>query len=173
MAHLFALIIGYPKRPMKYALYFFCIAVLLLVTGCRAGGDAANPPLDATGSPPALDPQRVEQGEAIYALHCATCHGANLEGEADWKLQNPDGSFRSPPHDAGGHTWHHSDTQLIDAVRLGGARLPSDIGGTSAMPAYDAILTDDEIAAVLDYIKSAWPAEQRQYQWDITRQSQP
>lgn len=157
---------------MKCALYISLIAALLLVTGCQAGSDASSP--RAPGElPPALDSRRVEQGEATYAQQCATCHGANLEGEADWKLQNPDGSFRSPPHDETGHTWHHSDTQLIDAVRLGGARLPADVGGTSAMPAYDAILTDEEIAAVLDYIKSTWPAEQRQYQWDITRQSQP
>jgi mono/diheme cytochrome c family protein len=173
LAHLFGLIIGYPKRPMKYALYIFCIAVLLLATGCRAGGDAATPLSDAAVSPPALDPQRVEQGEAIYAQHCATCHGASLEGEADWKLQNADGSFRSPPHDAGGHTWHHSDAQLIDAIRRGGARLPADIGGTSAMPAYDAILSAGEIAAVLEFIKSAWPEEQRLYQWQITLQAQP
>ena len=159
---------------MKRVYTTFCTAVFLLsITGCRAGGEAATPPQSASGSPPALDPQRVEQGEGIYAQHCATCHGVALEGEADWKLQNADGSFRAPPHDASGHTWHHSDAQLIDAVRRGGARLSADVGGTSAMPADDTILSDGEIAAVLDFIKSTWPEEQRLYQWERTLQSQP
>lgn len=156
---------------MKCALFTFLMTVLLLATGCRAGSDVTSSS-EAGESPPALNPQRVARGAEVYALHCAMCHGAELEGEADWKLQNPDGSFRSPPHDETGHTWHHGDAQLIDAVRLGGARLPADIGGTSAMPAYDTILTDEEIAAVLDYIKSAWPEEQRLYQWQITLQTQ-
>jgi len=172
LAHLFSPIISYPLWLMKRALYIILIAALLPATGCRVGSEAVSP-VEARESPPILDPEHVEQGKTIYAQHCAACHGANLAGEADWKVQNPDGSFRSPPHDADGHTWHHGDTQLIDAIRLGGARLPEDIGGTSAMPAYDTILTDDEIAAVIHYIKSTWPDEQRQYQWDITRQSQP
>ena len=40
-------------------------------------------------------------------------------------------------------------------------------------PAYDTILSDGEIAAVLDFIKSTWPEEQRLYQWERTLQSQP
>lgn len=155
----------------KFTVPFLVTIVLILLVGC--GTTNSDTPHPATNEPPALDPQQVARGKEIYALHCASCHGANLEGEVDWKLQNPDGSFRSPPHDETGHTWHHGDAQLVDAVRFGGARLPADVGGTSAMPAYDALLTDDEIAAVLDYIKSTWPAEQRQYQWDITRQTQP
>lgn len=145
---------------------------MLLLSGCGSAGDLASPPTSST-TLPALDPQQVEQGAEIYALHCAACHGANLEGEADWKMQNADGSFRSPPHDASGHTWHHSDAQLIDAVRLGGARLPADVGGTSAMPAYESILTAEEIGAVLDFIKSTWPEEQRLYQWERSMNAQP
>ena len=157
---------------MRFVLYLFCLAaVVISVTGCRSGdgGDV----LPETDSPPAIDPRSIELGEDLYALHCADCHGVALEGEADWKLQNADGSFRAPPHDASGHTWHHSDAQLIDAIRLGGSRLPEDIGGISHMPGYHSTLTEREIVAVLDYIKSKWPEEQRQYQWDITRQTRP
>lgn len=145
-------------------------ATLLLLTGCGTSGNATPSSAGPAESPPTPDPRLVEQGESIYAQHCAECHGANLEGEADWKLQNPDGSFRAPPHDANGHTWHHSDAQLIDAIRLGGTRLSPDVGGTSPMPAYGDILTDDDIAAVLDYIKSTWPEDIRLYQWERTTQ---
>lgn len=150
--------------------YILTCAALLLVTGCGAGSNATAPSTGPAESPPTLDPQLVEQGKSVYAQHCAECHGANLEGEAGWKLQNPDGSFRAPPHDASGHTWHHSDAQLIDAVHRGGARLSPDVGGTSAMPAYGDTLTDEEITAVLDYIKSTWPEEIRRAQWERTTQ---
>jgi mono/diheme cytochrome c family protein len=91
-----------------------------------------------------------------------------LEGEPEWQGQNPDGSFRAPPHDAGGHTWHHGDRVLLEAIRLGGGRLPAEVGGTSAMPAFAAVLSDREIAAVLSFIKSAWPEEIRAVQWEMT-----
>lgn len=145
-------------------------AALLLLAGCGTSGNTSPPSTGPAESPPAPNPQLVEQGKSVYVQYCAECHGANLEGEADWKMQNPDGSFRAPPHDANGHTWHHSDAQLIDAVRLGGARLSADVGGTSAMPTYGDTLTDEEIVAVLDYIKSTWPEDIRRYQWERTTQ---
>lgn len=100
----------------------------------------------------------ISEGKLLYDTHCAACHGFSLEGQAAWKENNPDGSFRAPPHDETGHTWHHSDAYLIESIKLGGARLPANIG-ISAMPAYDDILTDGEIEAILAYIKSDWPAD--------------
>ena len=41
------------------------------------------------------------------------------------------------------------------------------------MPAYAHILTHNETAAVLDYIKSTWPEDIRRYQWERTLQEQP
>ena len=64
-----------------------------------------------------LDPDAVALGQQVYAQYCASCHGVNLEGQADWKNQNEDGSFRSPPHDA---RWHHTDELLYESVALGG-----------------------------------------------------
>jgi S-disulfanyl-L-cysteine oxidoreductase SoxD len=46
--------------------------------------------------------------------------------------------------------------------------LPANIGGTSNMPAYADILSDEEILAVLDYIKSSWPDDLREIQWEQT-----
>lgn len=172
MAHFSVESVRHNNTRMKSGQYLCFLALFLtLLVGC-GNGDPGMAGV-ANDQPPALDQRQVAQGKEIYALHCASCHGANLEGEVDWKLQNADGSFRSPPHDETGHTWHHSDAKLINAIRLGGARLPADIGGTSAMPAYDAILTDQEIVAVLDFIKSTWPDEQLLYQWERTLQEQP
>lgn len=103
-------------------------------------------------------PAHLADGKTLYDTYCAACHGFNLEGQADWQQPNPDGSFRAPPHDDTGHTWHHNDAYLLEATKLGGARLPANIG-VSAMPAYENVLRDEQIMAILDYIKSSWPHE--------------
>lgn len=91
--------------------------------------------------------------------YCASCHGANLEGQPDWRTRRPDGRLPAPPHDATGHTWHHSTAQLIELTRKGVAGLVP--GYESDMPAFEGVLTDAEIAAVIAYIASTWPQELR------------
>ena len=102
------------------------------------------------------------EGEALYREHCASCHGVELEGQPDWMRRKPDGRLPAPPHDVSGHTWHHSDRQLMTIVRDGlQAIVP---GYDTDMPAYGGILSDDEIVAILDYIKQRWPERERAYQ---------
>ncbi len=151
-------------------------AVLLLLAGCASSPDTTThtPQQQAEGipAPPALAPEEIALGEMVYANNCASCHGENLEGETEWKKQNEDGSFRSPPHSADGHTWHHADSILIEAINEGGARYEElDIGVTSNMPAFAATLTDEEVTAVLNYIKSTWPGDVRALQWQQTVQN--
>lgn len=141
------------------------LGLLLFAAGCRGTqSTAASPAQQATPSMPTLEAEQIALGRDIYVQQCARCHGANLEGEANWKEQNEDRSFRPPPHDATGHTWHHSDTMLTEAIEQGGARLPATIGGPSTMPAFGEVLTDEEIAAVLSYIKSSCPDDVRAVQ---------
>ena len=126
-------------------------AVLLLLIAAvftRASRPAGQP----------IDGDLVAQGQQVYAAQCASCHGANLEGEVDWQQPGTNGLLKAPPHDETGHTWHHDDAYLIESVKLGGGRLPANVG-TSAMPAYENVLTDEEITATLAYIKSTWPAD--------------
>jgi len=121
--------------------------------------EIAGTPSPAIGPLPTLDAKQIAAGEVVYTTHCASCHGANLEGEADWRLQNEDGSFRAPPHDDSGHTWHHTDKLLKESIVKGGTRLPANIGGISNMPAFGEVLSEAEIIAVLGYIKSTWPED--------------
>lgn len=115
---------------------------------------------------PNADPANAEQvarGKTVYTTHCASCHGANLEGQPDWRTRHPNGRLPAPPHDATGHTWHHPDDLLFKLVRDGvAAHAPP--GYQSDMPAYAKVLRDADIWAVLAYIKSAWPEEQRRLQ---------
>lgn len=106
------------------------------------------------------DARLVAHGRALYVSHCAACHGGKLEGQPDWRERRPDGRLPAPPHDETGHTWHHPDEVLFDITRNGlvPGRLAPE-GYESDMPAYAGILSDEEIVAVLAYIKSTWPSE--------------
>jgi mono/diheme cytochrome c family protein len=112
--------------------------------------------------------QTIALGEGVYAEHCAACHGRNLEGQPNWQTPLPSGRLPAPPHDASGHTWHHPDEVLFEITRLGSAAVVGS-GYESDMPGFDGILTDDEIRAVLAYIKSTWPERERAYQQQRTR----
>jgi mono/diheme cytochrome c family protein len=77
-------------------------------------------------------------------------------------MRLPNGRLPAPPHDATGHTWHHSDAQLFRIVRDGlSAIVP---GYETDMPAFAGVITDEEIRAVLEFIKSRWPERERAYQ---------
>ncbi|MER1941945.1 cytochrome c [Castellaniella sp. FW104-16D08] len=119
------------------------------------------------------DQALVTLGRQIYANNCAACHGAKLEGQPDWRMRRADGRLPAPPHDVTGHTWHHPDTVLIEIVKNGlvpGKTAPP--GYVSDMPAYDKLLSDADIAAVLAYIKSSWPPKALAAQKEITLQPQ-
>jgi hypothetical protein len=72
----------------------------------------------------------------------------------------------APPHDASGHTWHHSDAELFLITKKGMAALVPDY--PSSMPGFEGMLTDGEITAVLEFIKSTWPDRERTYQRNRT-----
>lgn len=102
------------------------------------------------------DRAAVREGRVLYADNCASCHGVNLEGEtADWRQRNEDGTLPAPPHDETGHTWHHPDAVLLSVVKYGG-RSDSASGFVSNMPAFEEVLSDQEIHDVLAFIKSRW-----------------
>ena len=114
--------------------------------------------------------QRLAQGQTIYHEQCASCHGANLEGQPNWRERQPNGRLPAPPHDASGHIWHHPDDVLFGITKHGLAPYAPH-GYESDMPAFDGKLTDDQIRAVLAYIKSQWPPEIQERQKAITEQA--
>ena len=67
----------------------------------------------------ARDDAALARGRVLYDANCASCHGGNLEGQPDWRSAGSDGLLPAPPHDATGHTWHHSDADLIAYITLG------------------------------------------------------
>lgn len=141
------------------------LAALLALGGASwvmlADGDDARP----------ITPDQVALGETIYADQCASCHGANLEGQPNWRERKDDGRMPAPPHDASGHTWHHPDDVLFGVTKEGLAEYAPP-GYQTDMPAFGDVLTDEEIRAVLAYIKSRWPEEIRARQNAMSEQAE-
>jgi mono/diheme cytochrome c family protein len=124
---------------------------------------ATAPFRTALAEPTKADPNDAAQvalGKRVYDAHCAVCHGVSLEGQPNWRDRRPDGALPAPPHDAGGHTWHHPDQQLFDITKRGTAAFAGP-GYRTDMREFGSILSDAEIWAVLAYIKSTWPPEIR------------
>ena len=108
----------------------------------------------------------VQAGRAVYAGHCAACHGQKLEGQPDWRRPGADGRMPAPPpHDETGHSWHHPDDYLVHVVEQGiVAGVDRPVGYQGNMPAFGAVLSHAEVLAVLAYIKNAWPPDHRAWQ---------
>ena len=130
------------------------MAIAIVLVACSADKGGTRPGADNA------DPALVDRGAVVYQEHCASCHGLNLEGQPGWRTRNADGTLPAPPHDASGHTWHHTDQLLFDLTKLGPGEV---IGGgyQSTMPGFADVLHDDDIWAVLAYIESQWPDEIR------------
>jgi len=136
--------------------------------GYKISPEITQPSNAPRAMPPATTPAKyrlrpddaalVAEGKQLYAAQCASCHGDNLEGQPNWRERNDQGRLPAPPHDASGHTWHHPDGMLFAVTKFGPSRIS---GQPSDMPGYDGILSDEQIIAVLSFIKSTWPEEIR------------
>jgi mono/diheme cytochrome c family protein len=138
------------------------VAAVAAVLAIAAAGGAALGVFDPAAPDATDDSSRIALGRALYAQHCASCHGDRLQGQPNWRERKPDGRLPAPPHDDTGHTWHHPDEQLFRITKKGVSAIVP--GYASDMPAFEGVLSDDEIRAVLAFIKSTWSPETRQRQ---------
>jgi mono/diheme cytochrome c family protein len=135
-------------KPLHYVM----LAIMLLI-GIIVGIDGVNRQQLSV----APRTQGNTDGSTLYMRYCAACHGANLEGQANWQTARLDGSYPAPPHDASGHTWHHPDAYLVAVTLQGGAAITGN--PQNAMPGFAQQLTPAQAQAIIDYIKSTWPAD--------------
>ena len=152
------------KQTMKIKLMTLLTATLILTASISLfaeGTDGVKTTLRDD------DARYVRVGEKVYAAHCASCHGAELEGQANWRKRDAEGYLPAPPHDETGHTWHHADDLLFEITKDGPGAVIGEPDYQTRMPAYAGVLSDDQIIAVLSYIKFSWPEEQRGWQEEI------
>ena len=142
--------------PRGLCLVSGAVLGLALVLGCSAA-NTSQPPS------PTLDEER---GGQLYRTYCLSCHGGATGGSM---MDIP------PPHNATGHTWHHSDRQLT-AIILDGSgqmgemmrQMMGTVKDTPRMPAFRGALAEEDVANILAYIKTWWTPEQREWQRRIT-----
>ncbi len=114
----------------------------------KATADYADGP-----SPPRwYNPEDVEQGRAIFDVHCAGCHGRFAQGHPDWGHEISLEVSIAPPLNGTGHTYKHTFENLLDTVRNGSK--PPAIG----MPGFEDTLAEPEQRAVVAYFQSLWPS---------------
>lgn len=142
---------------MRWLVALSAVLVSLLFAACS--NDRSD---NGTAAP--ADDRTIALGERVYQANCATCHGVEGEGEPNWRSPRSDGTYPAPPHDSSGHTWHHSDEVLLDIIRRGGQAMYGREGFQSRMPPWGEQLNDEEIRAVLAYIKTYWGPDEREFQ---------
>ena len=127
-------------RITKISMQLITIVVLFL---SYAGGVAAE-----TGKPP--DPLAAKRGQALYSQYCMACHSDNGVGEPPipWSIRRPD-YYMAPALDDSQHAWHHSDEDLIKVIFSGSSR-------TDRMPAFQRILSNQDAADLVAFMKSLW-----------------
>jgi mono/diheme cytochrome c family protein len=123
----------------KFSLLFSLLALLaFILVACGPEEPVETPPVEA---PPENDipvtgvHELMEIGEQVYADQCAACHMEDGTGDNDLY----------PPLDA--NAFVTGDPRPVIEIVLHG-------GG--AMPPFDDLLTDEEIAGVVTYIRNAW-----------------
>jgi len=90
----------------------------------------------------------AQDGGQLYTTYCAACHGVNGEG-----AQN--GQF--PP--LAGSPWPVGNPDRAIKILIAGLHGEVDVNGKTwnlEMPPQGAMLPDDQIAAILTYVRSSW-----------------
>jgi copper transport protein len=120
-------------------------SLLLIVGGVAAGVSGATGDRGVGTSRVPVTAASIALGRQVYVQHCASCHG--LSGRGD----GPAGVVLRPrPADFRVHlATDHTDSQLYSWVRKG-------VEGT-AMPAFEHILSEDEIWHVINFIRTLVP----------------
>ncbi len=117
------------------------LAVILL--GCSSSDSVEIAEQDGSGYPIKPTTSLVNEGRPIYQANCVRCHGDAL---------NPPPLPAAPVHTADGHTWHHTDSQLVGWVLDG-------VPNGQIMPRFRGILSESEVQATIAYIETFWPDE--------------
>ena len=155
----------------------FVFLMILATAGCAAlSAGPPTPLINQYGTPippvPTLDASQVALGKQIYQAQCARCHGENGVGAPNWKVPDENLNYPPPPHNDDGHTWHHPDRVLYEAIR-DGLRDPLKPNSELRMPPFVGTLSDVDMWAVIVYFKSLWNSEHREFQWLRTSEDVP
>ncbi len=121
------------------------LSVLAAFAGCSKGQNQAS--AAATANAAAANPASASDGAAIYITNCSSCHQPDGKGLA--------GAF--PP--LAGNPLVTGDPIAVITIVKDGLNGSVAVGGHAyggIMPAWGAVLGDEQIAAVITYLRGAW-----------------
>ena len=120
------------RRPRRSVVAILLVGVATGLAVLLLAGSATSPP-------------GPEPGRTLYQAHCATCHGADGRG-GTWRARL---LWLRPGDLAGPETAALSDQYLVDVIRHGGSNF-----GKPGMPSFGFALGDDEIRALVAYLRA-------------------
>jgi mono/diheme cytochrome c family protein len=144
----------------------------LFAWACDSGSELAAP-TPMPGKPDRnvvrgeVSPARLTAGRTLFQTYCAACHGAQAQGDPEWRRKNPDGTWRPPALNGTAHAWHHPAWELREQIRTGSAP------GVGNMPPFAGVLTDEEIDSIILWFQSLWPDEVYVAWWEIDQRRGP
>lgn len=123
----------------------FVVALALVVAACAK--TTSNHASTAASAAIANNPASASDGAVVYITNCSSCHQANGEGVP--------GAF--PPL-AGNPTVTGNPVAVIAIVKHGinGKIVVSGTAYSGIMPPWGGLISDEDIAAVVTYIRSSW-----------------
>ncbi|MBV8344118.1 MAG: cytochrome c [Candidatus Eremiobacteraeota bacterium] len=121
------------------------VALILLVAACAKSSNGAS--ASASASAEAANPASASDGAVIYAANCSSCHQADGAGVS--------GAF--PPL-AGNPVVTGNPIALIAIVKNGldGKVVVNGHAYSGIMPRWGGVLSDEQIAAAITFIRSSW-----------------
>jgi len=115
-------------------------------------GDAARdgPPWQyktAANDALAIDQRLQVPGAQTFVARCAACHGADGRGQAPW----------IPQLAGAASSMAHENASSINVTLNGSGRVVADqVPDAYRMPPFREQLSDEEIASVLGFVRTAW-----------------
>jgi len=131
------------------------IAGLAVLAACGKEQPPAAPVAPATAVRQ-FDPASVARGAALFAEHCAQCHGPQAQGHPDWQSAGSQEFAAAPPLNGTGNDVKRTRAEMAATIR-NGVRRKAD--KADIMPAWKGRLTDRDIDDVINWAQSLWPAE--------------
>ena len=123
------------------------LTIAMIAIGCAGGGETSKTTSNTPSTQKAPEKKVVSAGEKVYNTHCATCHLPNGKGMA---------SIYPPLIKT---KWVAGEKSEIIKVVLNGLKGEIEVLGetyNNVMTPYATILSDQEIADVLTYVRSSF-----------------
>jgi cytochrome c len=128
---------------------FFCLALLLALSGCAAGGMSRRE-AKALKNPVEPTPQSIASGKNVYDKYCAECHGVAGDGVSE-KAKTLKEAGQAKPSDLTDGIWDHGSTDgeifinIRDGVGVSGA-----MKGLNGKPG----ISDTDMWNVVNYMRT-------------------